>query len=583
MTVASFETAKGQSMKRVQTIVAMAAAMLLLAGPTAQAPAFAQGASASPAPIADLAVVAPVKACAELTGVDITAIGGAGSAVKSATETTNNGVAVCAVEGNLAPTIGFRVLLPTKTWAQRYLQTGCGGLCGNISTNVGAAAGFAPLTYGAFVIASTDMGHTGGGGEFGQDPQKRADFAYRGVHLTAVTSKKLIAAFYGRKEAYSYFSGCSDGGREALMEVQRYPEDFNGVIAGAPAMNFQVQNSVYHAWQARSNTGADGKPILVAERLPILHAAIVAACDKLDGLEDGVLTDPRLCKADAAIAQCAAGGTDTAKCLTSAEVGAARKLYDGPRDPTTGDRLTIGGPQPGSELSWAGVFVPRPGSDQIFSERIALDSLRNVIFATNPAPTYGLGDLAFTRATFETLKAQHALNDTTNPDIAPFAARGGKLILWHGWSDPHISPINTIAYHEAVEATLGKARAQSFERLYMLPGVYHCNGGEGPSSVDMLSAVMAWVEKGVAPGAILASPPAPRPPGAAGGPPAAAGPPAPVVTATRPVYPFPAVAKYVGGDANRPTSFAAGPALTPAGTPNWLGRDFYRAYAPKTR
>ena len=237
-------------------------------------------------------------------------------------------------------------------------------------SQVDAAEGCAPLEAGGFVIASTDMGHQGMGGEFGQDPQKRVDFAHRAVHLTAVASKKLIRAFYGRDAAHAYFTGCSDGGREALIEAQRYPGDFDGIVAGAPVMNFQVQNSLYHAWQARSNTGADGKAILAASRLPLLHQAVLDQCDGLDGQVDGVIVDPRACRFDPGALLCRSGASEVAAgCLTAAEVEAVRRLYEGPRDAATGKRLTIGGPQPGSELAWAGVFVPRAADSRSSARR----------------------------------------------------------------------------------------------------------------------------------------------------------------------------------------------------------------------
>jgi len=512
---------------------------------------------------ASLASVGPraeTRPCADLLAVDLTDVGGAGSRVSRAAEAEDGGVAVCAVEGTLAPSIGFKVRLPLATWTGRYLQAGCGGLCGMTSLRVGAADGCAPLEASGFVVASTDMGHQGMGGDFGRDPQKREDFAHRAVHLTAVAVKKIIRAFYGRDAERSYFSGCSDGGREALVEAQRYPADFDGIVAGAPALNFQVQNSLYHAWQARSNTGSDGRAVLVASRLPLLHDAVVKACDGLDGQPDGLIADPRLCRFDPAKIQCASTATDTAGCLTAAEVEAARKLYDGPRDASTGRRLTIGGPQPGSELSWAGVFVPRSAGEAIFSERIALDAMRSLIFETNPPADFGLGDVRFDLATFDRLRARHPLFDATDPDLSAFAARGGKLILWHGWSDPHISPLNTIAYHEAVEKTMGKARAAAFERLYLLPGVYHCAGGEGPSLVDFLTPVLNWVEEGAAPDAVLTRSPGPG-------------------VRSRPVFPYPARAAYSGqGDPSDAASYRRGAPLFTGASPEWAGADFFRAW-----
>jgi hypothetical protein len=560
---------------------------------------------------APLELVLPAKACADLLKLDLTDIGGKGSRVARAADTTSGGVAACAVEGTLAPAIGFKVLLPTKTWTQRYLQLGCGGLCGGISLEVGAADGCAPLNAGGFVVAATDMGHQGMGGDFGRDPQLRADFAYRGVHVTALAAKKLIRAFYGRSQAYSYFNGCSDGGREALVEAQRYPGDFNGIVAGAPAMNFQVQNSLYHAWQARSNSGPDGKPILLAARLPLLHAAVLKQCDGLDGQLDGLIADPRVCHPNLDVLACKADAADRSTCLSAEELGVARRFYDGPRDTATGEKLAIGGPQPGSELAWTGVYVPRSAAEPIFSGIIALDSMRNLIFEQNPPASFSLADVRFDKATFGRLLARHPLFDATNPDLSAFAAAGGKLILWHGWADPHISPLNTIAYHDAVQTLAGKAKAETFERLYLLPGVYHCSGGEGPSLVDFLTPMLEWVEQGTAPQAVVTRqetrkhgagfglPPALAgkdgrrgpPPGAPalpdlGAPPAgmaAAASGMPEVTAprSRPVFPYPYVARFDGrGDPADAASYAGrAPDRSTVSAP-WAGSQFYQPYKP---
>jgi feruloyl esterase len=511
--------------------------------------------------------------------VDLVAIGGAGSRIASAAETASGKIAMCSVQGVLAPSIKFQVELPIATWTQRYLQLGCGGLCGRLSINIGAADGCAPVDAGGFALASTDMGHEGMGGAFGRDPQLRADFAYR----TAASAKALIRAYYGRPEAFAYFDGCSDGGREALVEAQRFPRDFIGIIAGAEAMNFQVQNSLYHGWQSVSNTGADGKAILVAPRLAILHKAALAQCAN----DDGVIVDALNCHIDPAKAQCAPAQPDGgADCLGAAEVEAARRLYDGPRDAASGLRLTIGGPLPGSELNWAGVFVPAAADQPIFSTTIALDALRNLIFETNPAPDFTLKDLRFDRATFDRLRPRHPLFDATNPDLSSFARAGGKLIIWHGLGDPHISPLNSIAYHQAVRRQMGERAAQSFERLYLLPGVAHCGGGDGPSSIDLVTPMLAWVERGQAPDAITARLPQPKADaGAFGAPTNDAAPPPPVVANAKPtrprvIFPFPATALYDGrGDPDKPASYARVGPKAPIDLSAWAGADFYQPYA----
>ncbi|MEE4079659.1 tannase/feruloyl esterase family alpha/beta hydrolase [Pseudomonas viridiflava] len=533
--------------------------------------------------LAQLPVVTPVTACAALTQTDLSDIGGSGSRVVSASESSRDGVAVCAVEGLLAPQIGFKLELPTTTWAQRYLQVGCGGFCGHSDSRPGVADSCKPLKTGAFAVASTDMGHKTIDTTFGDDPQKRADFAHRGVHLTALASKKLIQTFYGRKAEYAYFTGCSDGGREALIEAQRYPEDFNGIIAGAAALNFQVQKVLFHGWVARANTGPDGKPIILASRLPILHKAVLAQCDVLDGQIDGLISDPRLCRFDPSVVQCKVSA-DNAKCLTAPEVEAARRIYDGPKDPASGERLIVGGPQPGSELAWAGLFVPVSADQPIVSQQIAEQSIRSLVFETNPPEDFKLADLRFDKSTFERLRPLHALYDATNPDLAPFASRGGKLILWHGWADPQVSPLNTLAYHEAVEAHMGKARTESFTRLYMLPGVYHCGRGEGPSEVDLLTPIMAWVEKGQAPGAIVARQYQPKPVDKV----VAASLPAFMTREdisnrgrTRKVFPYPYMAEYDHkGYSKRANSYQRSEPLTAEKTPKWVGSGFFQPYEP---
>ncbi|PCK92966.1 tannase/feruloyl esterase family alpha/beta hydrolase [Pseudomonas viridiflava] len=533
--------------------------------------------------LAQLPVVTPVTACAALTQTDLSDIGGSGSRVVSASESSRDGVAVCAVEGLLAPQIGFKLELPTTTWAQRYLQVGCGGFCGHSDSRPGVADSCKPLKTGAFAVASTDMGHKTKDTTFGDDPQKRADFAHRDVHLTALASKKLIQTFYGRKAEYAYFTGCSDGGREALIEAQRYPEDFNGIIAGAAALNFQVQKVLFHGWVARANTGPDGKPIILASRLPILHKAVLAQCDVLDGQIDGLISDPRLCRFDPSVVQCKVSA-DNAKCLTAPEVEAARRIYDGPKDPASGERLIVGGPQPGSELAWAGLFVPVSADQPIVSQQIAEQSIRSLVFETNPPEDFKLADLRFDKSTFERLRPLHALYDATNPDLAPFASRGGKLILWHGWADPQVSPLNTLAYHEAVEAHMGKARTESFTRLYMLPGVYHCGRGEGPSEVDLLTPIMAWVEKGQAPGAIVARQYQPKPVDKV----VAASLPAFMTREdisnrgrTRKVFPYPYMAEYDHkGYSKRANSYQRSEPLTAEKTPKWVGSGFFQPYEP---
>jgi len=538
---------------------------------------------------AALPVVKPVVACASLARADLGKATDAPVTITAATEVDTPQGTFCKVEGRVAPSIGFEVDLPVQRWTQRYLQGGCGGMCGMTRVGVTNAGSCGPALNGEFVVAGDDMGHKGAmGGDdeavFGNDPQKRIDFAYRGNHQTALVAKALIRAYYGQAPRFSYFMGCSDGGREALVEAQRYPEDFDGVSAGAPAAMFVVQNSFYHAWSARANQRADGSSVLLAPRAKILHDAVVAHCAAPSGVADGVLLDPRACQVDPAWALCKPGEADTQHCLTAEEVAVARKLYAGPVD-KDGRGFTLGGPEAGSEAQW---ILPTSANGQSMSAGIASHALQYLIL---PQPDAAAGDLrnfTFDKASFDRVSATAPLYDGTNTNLRPFMQRGGKLILWHGGSDTSVAPAISIAYYQGVQQLLGAQATDTFLRLFLLPGVGHCGGGDGYAQVDLLTPLMAWTELQRAPAQLLTAksaaggmgpggPGGPGGPAEGGGPPpgargpggpgpmAASGPagaggrlhadplpsnpfatPEPKARATRPVYPYPAIARYVG-------------------------------------
>ncbi|KAE9349446.1 hypothetical protein PF008_g6900 [Phytophthora fragariae] len=569
-----------------------------------------------------LGVVQPAVDCESLLAVDLSHVAEDGSAtVTSAAETTHEGILYCSVEGTLPSSTSWQVMLPVRTWTQRYMQVGCGGLCGMIRMQVNAASGSQQAKGGEFVLAVTDMGGAMDGKAFAHNPGRRKSFAYSAQHLTALVSKTLIQAYYAQKARYSYFNGCSDGGREGIMEAIRYPGDFDGILAGAPAMLFQFQNSLHHGWLALSNvdgpmpelppmmrgpppgprgrgppgrgllgrghpgrgpsgrgppghgpTGGGPTAIVTASKLPLLHSAVLRSCDAQDGLVDGLLSEPRLCNFDPIELLCAAEiavadrqPDENRQCLTEAEVNTIRKFYNGPIDQITGRHLTVGQSQFGSELAWEGVFVPRGQNEPVMSAFIALAALRYLIFEPNPPETYSLNDLQFTEATVEQLRPRHPLLDATNPDLTAFKAAGGKLILWHGWSDEHISPRTTIAYHEALEKQMGGAeQVGEFERLYLFPGVQHCGRGEGMAAFDLVTSLLEWVEQGNAPHAVLTSTERDLPPWM---------PAAPVVTRSRPVFPYPSLAKYTGQeDANDAANFVEGAPLFTDKTAGGLGR-----------
>jgi len=512
-----------------------------------------------------LVVVQPIVSCSDLLSADLSSIE-EGTVISSATETEPDGIPYCLVVGTLPPNATWEVQLPMETWTQRYLQNGCGGLCGPTMYNldVVAAVGSDQYDNGNFVLATTDM-NGGTDGTFALDEDALINFAYLSVHNTAQIAKALIKEYYGQAHKYAYFNGCSDGGREAVMSALRYPEDFNGIVAGAPAFLFQFQNSFHHAWLATNNLNEDGTAaILNPTRLPILYDAVISACDSLDGLEDGLLADPRICDFDVSTITCT-DDTDNSTCLTLAEAAVAKAFYTGPVDPTIGEHLTVGELQYGSEMAWVGVGVPSEDGGVPGSEAIALSALRYVIFEDAPGANYTLADFAFDNATIALLEPRHPFIDAVSPDLSAFKAAGGKLILWHGWADQHISPRTTIAFHEALQAEMGEDAVEEFNRLYLFPGVWHCGSGEGVPDFDLVTPILSWVEGGEAPNEIIAS----------------SDPDDSTVNRTRPIYPYPQVPTYSGsGDATNASSFVAGDALYTNLTASWLGEFFFGPYTP---
>ncbi|MEV6350349.1 tannase/feruloyl esterase family alpha/beta hydrolase [Actinoplanes sp. NPDC051851] len=494
-------------------------------------------------------VVLPRVECAALAGQDLSGTPDAPAVVGSAAVATSpDGSEACEVTGTVAPQIQFDVFLPTTTWRQRYLQLGCASLCGSIDFYADAADGCTPLTRGDFVLATTNQGHVGVAGfdaTFGADPQLRVDFGYRADHVVALVAKRLIAIYYGQGPRYSYFDGCSQGGHEGLTEAQRYPDDFDGIVAGAPA-SLLTSLVVWSAgWHATANTDARGRPILTAAKLPALHAAVLRECDARDGLADGQIDDPRACAFDPASLRCPAE-TDTPNCLTQDQIIAVRHLYDGPRD-EHGRLMYPGGEPAGSEANWARWVTPTATGDPAVAEGNATNALRYLAYpSARPAMT--LADLRYDAATFREIYQRAGIYDATDPDLTAFRASGGKLLLWHGWADQAISPYGTIAYHHALTERMGGTDAtERFARLFMLPGVAHCGGGQGPDAIDALTPTLAWVENGIAPDHLIAT--RYQDDG--------------TVTRTRPVYPYPAVARYTGtGSTDDAANFTPAPPPT---------------------
>lgn len=579
LTVARTRIAGLRHMLSWLALTAVLAGAFCLAGPasaTAQrspAPVRASGTAASGTALSGtgatqtaasaagrLGVVAPALTCGQLATLDLAGMTGVPVSITSAAATTATpgGWAACDVHGNIAPQEQFEAFLPTSTWRQLYLQTGCGGFCGTVSITAQQATGCVPLTGGQFVMASDNEGHFGTtafDGTFGADPLLRDDFGHLSEHKLAVFMKKLIKIFYGTPPSYSFYDGCSQGGHEGLMEAQQFPRDFNGIVAGAPASITQPLNVWYQAWNALANQGANGQPILTADKLPVLHAAVVKACGQLNGL----VMDPMTCRFNPASIQCPAAASSTATCLSAAQVTVVRKLYEGPRD-AQGRLMYPGWQLPGSELNWLPWVVPAPGASTAttIDPSIALNTIRYLAYpGINPA--LGLKDIPFTAAGFRRIMtATGATFDATNPDLSAFRDAGGKLILYHGLADPAISPVGTIAYYQAVEDRMGGlAATQKFARLFLMPGMSHCSGGQGPNSFDALTAIINWVERGTAPASLLTSQT-----------PTAANP-----VQSLPAYPYPLLATYNGtGSVDVASSYhAALPAQPFNAHIDWLG------------
>jgi feruloyl esterase len=494
----------------------------------------------------DLAAGCAALAAQQLPNTTITAAeaitGGAFGPPGSGAKMTNL-PPFCRVAGIIAPTkesqILFEVWLPLDKWNGKFSGVGNGGWAGNIS--YGALA--EQLRRG-YATASTNTGHEAAGGvnaaRFAfEHPEQLIDFAYRSHHETAVHAKAIVGAFYGKPPERSYFVGCSSGGYEGLMEAQRFPADYDGIVAGAPANNWtRLMAGDFDGVLAVLKDPASNLP---PSALGALYRGVLASCDGADGVTDGVLDDPGRCTFDPATLHCPAGQTSGA-CLTPAQAEAARRVYRGLKDPTTGAQLYPGLAR-GSEPFW-------PHRDSANPFPIPIAHFKWLVFADPNWDwrTFDFTDPAHYEA-FVTAEAKLApILNATDPDLGEFRKRGGKLLQYHGWNDQLIAPQNSIDYYESVislHARDKKDRAaalsdvQSFYRLYMAPGMAHCSGGTGPNSFDMQAALEQWIERGVAPEEIVAT-------RSING----------VVDRSRPLCAYPEVAVYKGkGDTNDAASF----------------------------
>lgn len=451
--------------------------------------------------------------------------------------------AFCRVQAIASPStdsaIAIEVWMPATNWNGRFRGIGNGGFAGAIS--------FAQLANGVvqgYAVASSNSGHFGRGNEatwaLGH-PEKVADFGHRAAHEMTRVGQAVVRAYYGKPQQHAYFIGCSDGGREALMEAQRYPEDYDGILAGAPA-NYWTHLLTSAIWDAQSTT-MPPEAYIPSAKLPAIAAAVNKACDAQDGVTDGVLNDPRACRFDPAVLQCKAAESD--ECLTAPQAAALKKLYEGAHD--SQGRQIFPGFLPGAEAGNGGwsawITGPAPGKALLFDFGVGF--FANMV--------YGKSDWDYRGAKIDDLvkaaddKTASILN-STDPNLSAFKSHGGKLVLYHGWNDPAIAALNTIDYFNSVVKRMGNV--DSFVRLYMVPGMLHCGGGAGASDFgqgggrgdaqhNVARALEQWVEKGEAPSAIIARKTAPAQP------------------MTRPLCPYPQEAKYKGtGDTNDAANFA---------------------------
>ena len=465
--------------------------------------------------------------------------------------------AFCRLEGLITPTpdsnIRFEIWMPSDGWNQKFRGVGNGGFGGAINfDDMGAA-----LRLG-YATASTDTGHLGDDRDstwaLGH-PEKVVDFGYRAVHEMTGTSKTVIRAFYGQSPQWSFFEGCSNGGREALMEAQRFPDDYQGILAGAPAIPAirLLASGLY-------NIPTSSPTYVPPDKIPAISAAVLAACDAKDGVTDGIINDPRQCHFDPAVLLCR--GAESEACLTAPQVAQLKKIYAGLKN-SKGEQLYPGYP-PGSEEGddgWA-TWLTGSGPGQGLISIFGINYFRNMVFDN---PTWDYHAVSAEKAVAIAEVKTGRIVDATDPDLRRFEARGGKVIIYHGWGDAGMSALASTNYYDNIATTIGPQDTQSFVRLYMAPGMHHCFGGPGPDSFGQLdlsvlgtktwstnlnpefnisAALEQWVIKGISPGPIVATKYVNDLDPAQG------------IKMTRPICPYPQIAKYKeDGDTNKAANF----------------------------
>lgn len=460
----------------------------------------------------------------------------------------------CRVSAEIRPAadsdIRIEVWLPLSGWNRKYQGQGNGGFAGSINYQ-----GLAAAIASGYASASTDTGHVQS--EITADwalkhQEKIIDFGYRAIHEMTVKAKAIVQAFYGDQPRHSYFSSCSNGGRQALMEAQRFPDDYDGIIAGAPA-NYWTHLFVAGVWDLQA-LQEDTKSYIPPAKIPSLNDAVLAACDAQDKVKDGIINNPAACHFDPSAMLCKEA--DSSDCLTAPQVAALKKVYAGPRN-SKGDQI-FPGFSPGGESGpqgWA-LWITGPAPSKSLQFAFAANFFRNMIFDD---PAWNFRTFNFDIDVKITDEKQASALNASDPNLKAFRAGGGKLIIYHGWSDAAIPPLSTVNYYDNIIAAMGAHDASSFVRLYMIPGMQHCGGGAGPASFgqntfrglpfdprrSIFAALERWVEEGTAPDEIIATKYVNDFNSVNG------------VKMTRPLCPYPEVATYKGmGDTSDAASFS---------------------------
>ncbi|MGZ5925382.1 MAG: tannase/feruloyl esterase family alpha/beta hydrolase [Rhizomicrobium sp.] len=535
------------TMRRRPSPIAVLAALAVVSAIPMSAPA---------APV----IVAPAAAdkCEALMKADFSKIQDAPTRLYAAKVVPANGTtpAYCHVTGYVSPQVGFDLKLPLAAWNKRILGIGCGGLCGNAEVFYDILPRWRqPLEHG-YVTFGTDMGHHGADSQDGiwaiGNLGGLVDFFHRATHVSTLAVKTITERFYGEPIRYAYFWGDSTGGRQAMMEAEKYPEDYDGVVARCPAID-QI-DALQLTWFSVKLSSAFTDVANNAKKITLLANEVMKQCDALDGLKDSVIQDPKACHVDLRPLECR-GGQSGASCLTPGEIAAVDAAYRGPHT-SKGDAIASG-LLPGSEADWIGRYLTTDGSES-FYYKFMKDWWRYIAFQ-DPAPNFEPSQLDYDHDVAR-LDWQRAMHNATDPDLRRFRDRGGKILMLQGWGDTSVVPGDTVDFYQMATRTMGGPDATNrFLRLFMIPGVGHCDAGglTGADVIDDLPALEAWREHDEAPASLTAFRlrkyegsgsfwPQRTPPDPAN------------VAFSRPLYPYPTVARYNGaGDPNSATSFHA--------------------------